>query len=272
MAETRVNGVRLYHEEHSSGEPILCIHGTSSSALLWRPAAVEALATLGRVILYDRRGCTRSERPEPYRTSVAEHADDAGALLESLDARPAVLIGRSYGGGVAVGTAIRHPERVRALVLLEPADVVLDDAAPPAWEERLAREVEEAAAQDVASVAERFLRSVLGDTAWEGFPEELRSMFTGNSPAIVAEVRGEPLRVTSEELSAITVPTLIVTAETSGPRFGPLGDRLAAAIPEARVARVGGGHLIDPGEPSILDFVTEVLGRSPAIAPEAAGS
>src|SRR5205085_7326052 len=85
MAEAQVCGIRLYYEEHGAGAPILCIHGTSSSALVWG-AAVGTLARLGRVIVYDRRGCTRSERPEPYeRTSVAEHADDAAVLLDALE-------------------------------------------------------------------------------------------------------------------------------------------------------------------------------------------
>ena len=98
MPEARVNGIRLHYEEHGSGTPILCIHGGGSSALMWADA-VKELARLGRVIAYDRRGCTRSERPEPYeRTSVAEQADDAAALLDALTAWPAVVIGRSYGG------------------------------------------------------------------------------------------------------------------------------------------------------------------------------
>ena len=81
MSEIPVNGVRLYYEEHGQGDPILCIHGTASSAMVWRPAAIEDLSGLGRVIVYDRRGCTRSERPDPYETSVAQHGDDAAALL-----------------------------------------------------------------------------------------------------------------------------------------------------------------------------------------------
>ena len=73
------------------------------------------------MIVYDRRGCARSERPEPYeRTSVREHADDAAALLDALAAIPAIVIGRSYGGTVASDLALRYPDRVRALVLLEP--------------------------------------------------------------------------------------------------------------------------------------------------------
>jgi pimeloyl-ACP methyl ester carboxylesterase len=44
MPEVRVNGVRLYYEEHGRGEPILCIHGTSSSAMVWRAAAIHELS------------------------------------------------------------------------------------------------------------------------------------------------------------------------------------------------------------------------------------
>jgi pimeloyl-ACP methyl ester carboxylesterase len=124
-----VNGVRLYYEERGRGAPILCIHGGGSSALMWADA-VEGLARLGRVISYDRRGCTRSERPEPYeRTSVAEQADDAAALLDALAAAPAVVIGRSYGGAVAIDLALRYPDRVRALVLLEGDALGLSPAA-----------------------------------------------------------------------------------------------------------------------------------------------
>ena len=81
MPELQVNGVQLYYEEHGQGPPILCVHGTGGSTLMWA-AAVPELARLGRVIVYDRRGCTRSQRPDPYdKTSVGEHADDAAALL-----------------------------------------------------------------------------------------------------------------------------------------------------------------------------------------------
>jgi pimeloyl-ACP methyl ester carboxylesterase len=65
VPEVRVNDVTLYFEEHGTGEPILCIHGTGSSSALWVEAAAE-LATRGRTILYDRRGFSRSERPEPF--------------------------------------------------------------------------------------------------------------------------------------------------------------------------------------------------------------
>src|SRR5438552_325239 len=144
MGEVHVNGVRLYYEEHGQGAPILCIHGTSSSALVWQPAAIDELSRLGRVILYDRRGCTRSERPDPYETSVVQHAEDAATLLQVLEAVLGVVIGRSYGGETAVELALRHPASVRALVLLEAALLSLDREAMQ-WAEELRAAVEDAA-------------------------------------------------------------------------------------------------------------------------------
>ena len=112
MPQASVNDVQLYYEERGSGTPILGIHGAGSSALVWEEAAKQ-LSGLGRATTYDRRGCTRSERPDPYEvTTVEEHTDDALELLRKLDARPAIVIGRSYGGTVALDLAIRYPESV----------------------------------------------------------------------------------------------------------------------------------------------------------------
>lgn len=260
MPEVSANGVRLYHEVYGSGEPILCIHGTSSSAMVWREAAIESLASLGRVIIYDRRGCTRSERPDPYETSVAQHVEDAAALIGALDAAPVVLIGRSYGGAVALGVALRHPDLVRALVLLEAGDVVVDGVTG-ALDEDLSRAIEEAAATDPSKVAEAMLRAVIGDAAWEAFPDDFKAMFADNSPAVLAEARGAPLSLATVDLARLRIPALLVAGEDSLPAFRAINDRLAASIPGARTAVVGGGHLIDPGEPSVLSFVESVLGR-----------
>jgi pimeloyl-ACP methyl ester carboxylesterase len=108
------NGIRLYYEEHGEGTPILGIHGSGSSSIVMWAGAVEPLSRLGRLILFDRRGCNRSERPEPFlRSTREEEADDAAALLDALDAAPAVVIGRSYGGDIALELARRHPARER---------------------------------------------------------------------------------------------------------------------------------------------------------------
>ena len=261
MSEIRVNGVSLYYEEHGAGEPIVCIHGTGSSSVLWRDAADE-LAQRGRTIVYDRRGFSRSERPDPYVTDVHQHADDAAALIDALAASPAIVVGRSQGGEIAVDLALRYPDRVRALALLEGGGLTLSEALRR-WDDELTQEVSAAAEADMSTVGETLLRAVLGDAGWEELPEPVRRMFTANGPAIAAEVRGRLLDVSPEQLGTIVQPALLVAGKDSPPAFADATNLVASAIPGARVEWVEGGHLIDPAHPVVLGFVDEVLARAP---------
>lgn len=254
------NGVSLYYEERGAGDPILCIHGGGSSAAVWGPA-LDELAGRGRVVAYDRRGSSRSERPEPYATDVAQQAEDAAALLEALGAAPAIVIGRSYGGTIGIELALRRPGAVRALVLLEPALLSLTESARR-WHDAVERRVLLAAESDPGTVGETFLRSVLGDSSWEGMPGPVRQIFTDNGPAIAAELRGGVPELDAEALSSIAVPSLLVAAKESAPVFTEPTAKLAAAMPSARLRWIEGGHLIDPAHPVVLDFLDEVLARS----------
>lgn len=258
MAEVRVNGVRLYYEEHGGGDPIMCLHGSGSSASLWADAAAE-LARRGRTIVYDRRGFGRSERPEPYATDVHEQADDAAALIDALAAAPAIVIARSYGGAIAVDLALRYTNRVRALALLE-GDVPSLSEEATRWLADLAERVEVVAKADVAAVGRTVLDAVLGRDAWDSLPEPVRRLFTENGPAIVAELRGGFPEVTTEQLATLDRATLLVVSQESAqPGYPEVASRMAAAMPAASVVQVEGGHLIDPAHPAVLRFVDEVL-------------
>jgi pimeloyl-ACP methyl ester carboxylesterase len=265
MPEHVVNGVRLYYEEHGEGDPILCIHGGGSSAVMWEEA-IKELARLGRAIAYDRRGCTRSQRPEPYEhTSVAEQADDAAALLDALAATPAVVIGRSYGGAVAVDLALRYPERVRALVLLE-GDALGVSPAGLEWTKGIRDRLREVAAKDgVDTVYEALISEVLGAGAWASFPNEVQRILTHNGPALLADLGyvDEPMP-DAAAFATIDKPVLLVAASESPPEQRDMTEAMAAVLPNARTSLVGGGHLIDPAAPEVLTFIAQVLGRPQA--------
>jgi esterase len=257
----------LYYEERGTGAAILGIHGCSSSAMAWEDAA-ETLSHLGRTITYDRRGCTRSERPEPYdRVSVARHADDAAALLDALGAAPAVVIGRSYGGEVATDLTLRYPDRVRALILLEgvPADLHAEAAA---WTDGVADRMHAVADQHgVDAVGEALIEEVMGEGAFAAMPAPLQEMIRHNGPAILAELGGERLNADPAAIAAIEQPVLLVGAADSRPEFREPNDAMAALLPDARTALVEGGHMIDPAAPPVLAFIEEVLAGRPVGRP-----
>lgn len=251
MPHASVSGVRLYYEERGSGTPILGIHGAGSSAAFWEDAA-ERLSRLGRVITYDRRGCNRSGRPDRYETTtVQEHADDALALLRALDAEPAVLVGRSYGGTIAIDLALREPDSVLGVAALEAGPLGLD-AAYDAWFDALRETAESVPAE---GIGEAVMREVFG--AWEELPDSWREIFTTNGAALLAELRGGEITDTGA-LDTLRAPTLVVTAEESPPAVRRASEALGRAIPHARAVQVGGGHAIDPAGDDVIAFVREV--------------
>ena len=258
MPRVRVNGVELYYEERGAGTPILGLHGGGSSAVFWEDAAAR-LADVGRTIIYDRRGSWRSERPDQYEsTSVQEHAEDAVALLRALDAEPALLVGRSYGGAIALDLALRHRESVLGIALLE-AGLLGVSPEYDEWFAALASKVENTGAEHVG---EMVIRDVFG--AWQELPAIWRDVFTANGPALLAEIRGGERLGEGSRLGDVSVPTLVVTADGSPEPIQRASEAIARALPHARSVRVGGDHAIDPAGADVLAFVREVLATAAA--------
>jgi pimeloyl-ACP methyl ester carboxylesterase len=214
---------------------------------------LDRLSELGRAIIYDRRGSNRSDRPDPYEvTNVREHADDALGLMRALDAEPAVLIGRSYGGTVALDLALRYPGSVLGIALLEAGPMGLSPHYD-SWFASIRTTLEEV---PVEAAGETLLREVFG--AWEELPQTWRDVFTVNGPALLAEIRGEE-RTDNDRFDELTAPALVLTAETSPEPIRLGSEALGRVLPNARHERVGGDHAIDPAHPAVLAFLSDVL-------------
>ena len=120
MATAAINGTELFYEEVGQSGPVcLVMHGGLGFDHTYFRPEFDALARNHRVVYYDHRGNGRSGRPPLDTLTMEQLADDAAALLGHLGATRARVIGHSYGGFVAQEFALRHPDRLEALVLID---------------------------------------------------------------------------------------------------------------------------------------------------------
>lgn len=111
-----VNGIKLYYETHGSGRPLILLHGGLGAIEMFGPN-LPALAKTRQVIGVDLQGHGRTADID-RRLSVELMADDIAALIKHLGIDRPDIMGYSLGGGVALQTAIRHPEVVGKLVVV----------------------------------------------------------------------------------------------------------------------------------------------------------
>jgi pimeloyl-ACP methyl ester carboxylesterase len=250
MPEAEANGVRLYYEIHGGGEPLVLVHGSWGDATRWR-LVVPGLAESFRVLVYDRRGHSRSERPDSP-GSVDEDGDDLAALLEALDLAPAHVVTSSYGGNIALRLATRRPEIFRSLSCHEPPLWSLLEGDPERQEilqhgtrslDAVGRRIADG---DHEGAARQFVEEVaFGPGVWDNeLPPEMRAIFVHNAPTFLDELQ-DPTAVCIDEdaLWNIELSVRLTQGSESPPTFPAVIDRLMELIPHASRQTIdGAGH------------------------------
>jgi 2-hydroxymuconate-semialdehyde hydrolase len=113
-------GLETNYHDMGHGQPVLLIHGSGPGVSAWANwrLVLPKLAQTRRVIAPDMMGFGFSERPKDAHYTLDRWVDQAIGVLDALKIAKADLVGNSYGGAVALALAIRHPDRVRRLVLM----------------------------------------------------------------------------------------------------------------------------------------------------------
>ena len=115
MAITQRNNVTIYFETRGAGTPLVFFSETACAGDIWNTFQVPEFARDHLVITHDYRGTGKSSRPTvQYRCE--DFVDDAVAILDDLKAGPAIVLGHSMGGRVALLMALKYPERVKAII------------------------------------------------------------------------------------------------------------------------------------------------------------
>jgi len=271
MPTTSHHAIELYYEAHGSGDPLLLIMGLAGDSIAWMFQR-DVFAAHYRTIVFDNRGVGRSSKPAgPY--SIAQMADDTVGVLDAAGVERAHVVGVSMGGMIAQELALRHPTRVRSLVLgctyARP-----DTGVTATFEESLAffggRRGDDGTIQvDLAALDPMaFIQRLLPLTFTPHFImtelPKLMQVFSGalahgfSMDAIMGQVAATQAHDTFERLGAIRVPTLVVTGDRDRLIPPTNSDLLAARIPGATLTKIpGGSHGFNFETPDV--FNREVL-------------
>lgn len=266
MPTATVNGVRLFYELHGAGAaPLVLVHGSWDSHHDW-DLVVPRLAEVFRVLAYDRRGHSRSERPTGQ-GSVREDVADLEALLEHLGLVPAWVVGNSFGASIALRLAGERPGLFRGLIAHEPPLFSLLGNAPglaPLLADvrsKISAVVERIASGDHAGATEQFVETVAyGPGRWAALSPDVQRAMIENAPTFLDEA-GDPeqLAFRLEWISDFSKPTLLTLGDQSPPPFAPVVARLSGALPHAEIVTLpGAGHVPHATHPDA--YVAAVIG------------
>lgn len=269
----------IEYAEQGEGTPLLSIHGAGGGFDQGLSNAADLIGAGFRVIAPSRFGYLRT--PAPADASPAAQADAHDALLAALDVPRAIVLGVSAGARSAVALALRHPQRVAALVLVVPglycptSPVSVDASAGSQIALRLVNAGADVAWWAAEKIAPAMLIRFVGVSpklfAGASAAERQRVMdvvrsiqpvsrrFAGINIDSVADSEVPPY-------AAITAPTLVISARDDLFNTAPAAEFAASRIPGARlIIYETGGHLLLGRRPAVTAAVRGFLREAASV-------
>jgi 3-oxoadipate enol-lactonase len=265
MPTCQTNGIEMYYERKGSGEPLLLVPGLLFGAQHWRPQ-LDALAADFDVIAVDLRGqyhTTTTDDQADY--DMWNQAEDVHGLIHALAIAPTHYAGLSMGGFIGMRIALRHPQDLRDLVLID-TQAHSEDPEKLAQYEAFRKLYKEGVTEP--------LRAVLPSTFFcDDFianqPDRveawLDNLLAGNTEGTLAASLGVDMRDDiTHRLGEIRVPTLVAHGTEDVPIEIEKAEEMASLIPGARFQRIeGAAHQSNVDHPDevtaiIRDFLVQV--------------
>jgi pimeloyl-ACP methyl ester carboxylesterase len=250
-----VSDRRMAYRRSGHGEPLLLIHGITTNSFIWREIT-PALAEDFDVVAVDLLGCGGSDLSLDADYSLASQTELVTELIHSLDIGPCHLVGHDIGGGIGQILAVRSPDSLRSLTMVNPVGYDFWPVQPiVAMRTPILRQIV------MATLDRGMLRLVVsrGLHHRERVDAELMDLFwdqmstTERRKAFLkfaGSLDNEDLMVIEPELGAIGIPTLLLRGDADVYLSGEICKRLHADIPGSRLERIAtGGHYVQIDEP-----------------------
>lgn len=245
-------GLRVHYRDQGNpaGPPLVMVHGFAASLDAWEPWTAR-LGDRYRIVTLDLPGHGLTRAPADWRPSLTAYAVVVSEVTARLSLPPFALIGNSMGGGVAWTYALQHPDRVRALVLVDSIGI------PARREQQKTPLVFQllktppgrfvAAHMDARSMAESGLKQAYVDPSLVTQGLVRRYVDLSRAPGhrrILTSGEGGGPTITAQTFAAIRVPTLVLHGEADALIPVASSRALAGAIPVAQLITYPGvGHV-----------------------------
>lgn len=265
------DGYELHVEAHGEGPAVVLSCGLCNTAVNWHPQ-IEPFVRAGlRLVLWDYRGHGRSDAPDdPNAYGIDSVVDDLGRVLDfASSGLPAVVGGLSFGGLASLHLALRRPERVRALLLVDTGPGFKNPEAQARWESMVERTASFVETKGMRAFVEgRAVETTVGLHPERAAARAAADAIAAQAPHGIAHfarrVAG-PAPPVIDELAGIDVPALVVVGELDA-AYLRAAEVMESRMPQARrVTIAGAGHLVNLDEPeafdrAVIDFVQGLAG------------
>ena len=266
MSTVMVNGIDVAYIEQGQGEPVVFVHGGTGDYRVWDQQLGAFAATHRAIALSCRGSWPNAKLPPGEPLTLDTHVEDLALAIRALSPEPVHLVGHSSPGGFGgLLLAVRHPELLRSLALLEPPVFPLLGVnippRPPDLAKLALRHPRAAvglvkfgvrgmrpamAAFDRGDDAEGlrvFMAANAGAAAVDQIPDALFERFLDNVGPLKAQIRAGFPAVGADEVRSIRVPTLLVSGAESPAHLTAVVDRLATLLPQVdRLSIAGATH------------------------------
>lgn len=246
------DGVKIHYEVAGDGPALLLTHGYSATGEMWQ-GQLTTLSPHFKVITWDMRGHGASDYPQDQ-AAYSEEATvaDMAALLDAVGAEQAIIGGLSLGGYMSLAFHRAHPQRTRALLIIDTGPGYKNDQAREGWNAnaiRRAERLETDGLGDVSKASAEVRQARHRDAT--GLARAARGMLTQRDARVI------------ESLPGVAVPSVVIVGAQDTP-FLAASDYMAAKIPGAKKIVVeGAGHSVNIDKPeafnaALMGFLKDV--------------
>jgi pimeloyl-ACP methyl ester carboxylesterase len=268
------DGAVISYVRKGRGPIAILVHGVMGDYRSWAPQWDAFTARYDCIALSCRFNWPNDNTMQAPHHSALDNANDVAELMDALGLENALIVGSSYGGFAALAMAVNHPDKVLAVVAVEPPMMkyaeMFPDTAPVAAAFRAktvvpSRQAFERGEDDLGAM---LLTGGIQNASIDSIPEEKlrqrrQNMMAGRRVAMSSD---EFPLLAPEALASIKVPVMLMTGANTGPVFKAMMSGLTRSMPQARLETIdGAGHSVSQDQPEAFNrLVLEFLAQATA--------